>query len=294
MIVKYNEPLHKHSTFRIGGDAKVAYFPESADELVNILKKLADDGERYIVIGNGSNMLFDDLGFDGAIVFTKNVSGVKYTYSGEDVLIEAECGKMLTELSREVGKTHSLTGLEFAYGIPATVGGAVFMNAGAYGGQMSDVVISTKAYDTKSQTVITVERDAHSFAYRHSVFEENKNLIVISTTMKLKLGDAMEISEKMDANMQSRRDKQPLEYPSAGSTFKRPAGYFAAKLIDDCALKGASVGGAEVSKKHAGFIVNKGGATSADVRELMTLVSGRVFDTFGVEIEPEVIYVPYK
>ncbi len=168
------------------------------------------------------------------------------------------------------------------------------MNAGAYGGQMSDVVVSTKAYDKESRAVITVEGDSHNFAYRHSIFEENRNLIVISTTMKLKLGDAMAISEKMDANMQSRRDKQPLEYPSAGSTFKRPVGYFAAKLIDDCALKGAKVGGAEVSEKHAGFIVNKGGATSADILELMDFVSGRVFDTFGVKIEPEVIYVPYK
>ena len=294
MIVKYNEPLYKHSTFKIGGEAKVAYFPESADELVDILGKLDSDGERYIVIGNGSNMLFDDLGFDGAVVFTKNVSGVTYTYSGDSVFIEAECGKLLTELSREAGKTHSLTGLEFAYGIPATVGGAVFMNAGAYGGQMSDVVISTKAYDKESRTVVTVEGDAHHFAYRHSAFEKNRNLTVLSTTMKLKLGDAMAISEKMDTNMQSRRDKQPLEYPSAGSTFKRPVGYFAAKLIDDCALKGVSVGGAEVSEKHAGFVVNKGGATSADVLELMALVSGRVFDTFGVKIEPEIIYVPYK
>lgn len=294
MIVKYNEPLYKHSTFRVGGEAKTAYFPESAEELTDILGKLAEDGERYIVIGNGSNMLFDDRGFDGAVVFTKAVSGVKYTYSSDSVFIEAECGKMLTELSYEAGKKHSLLGLEFAYGIPATVGGAVFMNAGAYGGQMSDVVVSTKAYDKESRTIVTVEGDSHNFAYRHSIFEENRNLIVISTTMKLKLGDAMAISEKMDANMQSRRDKQPLEYPSAGSTFKRPVGYFAAKLIDDCALKGAKVGGAEVSEKHAGFIVNKGGATSADILELMDFVSGRVFDTFGVKIEPEVIYVPYK
>ena len=294
MIIKYNEPLYKHSTFRIGGEAKVAYFPESADELAGILDKLSSDGERYIVIGNGSNMLFDDRGFDGAVVFTKNVSGVQYTYSGDSVLIEAECGKMLTELSLEAGKKHALSGLEFAYGIPATVGGAVFMNAGAYGGQMSDVVVSTKAYDKESRTVITVEGDAHDFAYRHSIFEENKNLTVLSTTMKLTLGDAMAISEKMDANMQSRRDKQPLEYPSAGSTFKRPVGYFAAKLIDDCGLKGLTVGGAQVSEKHAGFVVNIGGAKCSDVRELMEKVSGKVFDTFGVRIEPEVIYVPYK
>ena len=294
MIIKYNEPLSKHSTFRVGGEARVAYFPESADELIDVLEVLSANGERYIVIGNGSNMLFDDLGFDGAVVFTKNVSGVTYTYSGDSVFIEAECGKMLTELSREAGKTHLLTGLEFAYGIPATVGGAVFMNAGAYGGQMSDVVISTKAYDKESRTVIEIVGEEHHFAYRHSAFEENKNLIVLSTTMKLTCGDAMAINDKMEANMQSRRDKQPLEYPSAGSTFKRPVGYFAAKLIDDCALKGTSVGGAEVSEKHAGFIINKGGATSADILELMALVSGKVFDTFGVKIEPEVIYVPYK
>ena len=294
MIIKYNELLSKHSTFRVGGEARVAYFPESEEELIALLSELSSKGERYIVIGNGSNMLFDDLGFDGAVIFTKAMSGVTYTYTNDGVIVYAECGKLLTELSREVGKTHSLTGLEFAFGIPATIGGAVFMNAGAYGGQMSDVVVKTKAYDTNSNSIVEIVGEEHDFAYRHSLFEENRNLIVLSTTMKLTLGDAMTISEKMDTNMQSRRDKQPLEYPSAGSTFKRPVGYFAAKLIDDCKLKGFTVGGAQVSEKHAGFVVNKGGATCADVLELMKNVSDKVFDTFGVRIEPEIIYVPYK
>lgn len=294
MIIKHNEPLCKYCTLGIGGDAKIAYFPESISEFCDILKQLKAQGERYIVVGNGSNLLFDDNGFDGAVIFTRSMNGVQYMYKLDCVYITAECGKLLTGLSNEVGKKHSLTGFEFAYGIPATVGGAVFMNAGAYGGQMSDIVVSTLAFDLEKTDIVTIEGEAHHFAYRHSVFEENKNLIVLSTTLCLHNGDAQTISEKMDANMQSRKDKQPLEYPSAGSTFKRPEGYFAAKLIDDCGLKGFTVGGAQISKKHAGFAINAGGATSKDMLGLMDKVKNTVFEKFGVMLEAEVIYVPYK
>ena len=294
MIVKHNEPLYRYCTLGIGGDAKIAYFPESVSEFCDILKQLKTQGERYIVVGNGSNLLFDDDGFDGAVIFTKSMNEVEYTYKPDCVYITVECGKLLTGLSLEAGKKHSLTGLEFAYGIPATVGGAVFMNAGAYGGQMSDVVVSTLAFDLETMQTVTVIGEEHNFAYRHSVFEENKNLIVLSTTLCLHMGDAQAICEKMDINMQSRKDKQPLEYPSAGSTFKRPEGYFAAKLIDDCGLKGFSVGGAQISKKHAGFAVNIGGATSKDMLGLMDSVRNTVFEKFGVMLEAEVIYVPYK
>ena len=294
MIVKHNEPLCNHCTLGIGGNAKIAYFPESIGEFCDILKQLSDCGERYIVVGNGSNLLFDDNGFDGAVVFTRSMNGVEYTYKPDCVYITAECGKLLTGLSLEAGKKHSLTGLEFAYGIPATVGGAVFMNAGAYGGQMSDAVVSTLAFDIEKRELVTIAGEEHSFAYRHSVFEENKNLIVLSATLCLHVGDAKKICEKMDANMQSRRDKQPLEYPSAGSTFKRPTGYFAAKLIDDCGLKGFTVGGAQISKKHAGFAINIGGATSKDMLSLMDSVKNTVLEKFGVTLEAEVIYVPYE
>lgn len=294
MIVKHNEPLCKYCTLGIGGNAKIAYFPESVSEFCDILKQLKNQCERYVVVGNGSNLLFDDNGFDGAVVFTRSMNGVEYTYKSDSVYITAECGKLITGLSFEVGKKHSLSGLEFAYGIPATVGGAVFMNAGAYGGQMSDVVVSTLAFDLKKMKTVTITGEDHHFSYRHSVFEENKNLIVLSTTLCLHMGDAQEICEKMDTNMQSRKDKQPLEYPSAGSTFKRPVGYFAAKLIDDCGLKGFTVGGAQISKKHAGFAINIGGATSEDMLALMDSVKNTVLEKFGVLLEAEVIYIPYK
>ncbi len=288
-----NEPLYKHSTFKIGGHAKVAYFPKNKEEFISILSYVKSEGERYFVVGNGSNLLFDDKGFDGVIIFTKNMAECSYEYKPDGVVIYAEAGKKLTELSFEAGKKHALSGLEFAYGIPATVGGAVYMNAGAYGGQMADVVLDIEAYDIEKNQVVKIDNAGADFSYRHSVFEENKNLIVLSARLKLTCGNAEEISKAMDTNMQSRRDKQPLEFPSAGSTFKRPQGYFAAKLIDDSGLKGYSVGGAKVSEKHAGFVINSGGATCADVLALMDDVSRIVKEKFGVELSPEIIYLPY-
>ena len=289
----YNEPLYKHSTFKIGGNAKVAYFPKNKGEFVAILSHLKNEGEKYFIVGNGSNLLFDDRGFDGAIIITKNMSDCSYDYKSDCVVIYAEAGKKLTELSFEAGRKHSLSGLEFAYGIPATVGGAIYMNAGAYGGQMADIVLDVEAYDIDKNEIVTIDNAAADFSYRHSVFEESKNLIVLSVRLKLMRGDLKEIADKMDTNMQSRRDKQPLEFPSVGSTFKRPLGYFAAKLIDDASLKGYAVGGAKVSEKHAGFVINAGGATCADVLTLMSDVSKIVKEKFGVELSPEVIYLPY-
>ena len=289
----YNEPLSKHSTFKIGGCARVAYFPKNKGEFIEVVRHTKNEGEKYFVVGNGSNLLFDDKGFDGAIIFTKNMAECQYTYNSDGVVIYAEAGKKLTELSLEAGKKHALTGLEFAYGIPATIGGAIYMNAGAYGGQMADVVLDVEAYDVDKNEIVTIDNKSADFSYRHSIFEENKNLIVLSVRLKLMLGDAMEIATKMDTNMQARRDKQPLEFPSAGSTFKRPLGYFAAKLIDDAELKGYTVGGAKVSEKHAGFVINAGGATCADVLTLMQDVSSIVKEKFGVELSPEVIYLPY-
>ena len=289
---RYDEPLSKHSSFKIGGNAKVAYFPATKEEFIELLNVL--QGERYFVVGNSSNLLFDDLGFDGAIVFTKNMTDTRYDYKPDGVEIYAEAGKKLTELSFEAGKKHSLSGLEFAYGIPATIGGAIYMNAGAYGGQMADVVVSIEAYDTNKKEIVTIDNAGADFSYRHSVFEEKHNLVILSVRLKMTAGDPAEIIGKMDTNMQSRRDKQPLEFPSAGSTFKRPVGYFAAKLIDDAGLKGYTVGGAKVSEKHAGFVINAGGATSADVLKLMWDVRSIVKEKFGVELSPEVIYLPQK
>lgn len=291
--MRENEPLSKHSTFKIGGAAKYAVFPKSTDELVSVLKAVKGCNYKYKIIGNGSNILFDDKGYDGIIIFTKRLCSVEYIHGGNTTKIKVDCGKSLTELASEAGKKHSLTGLEFAYGIPGTVGGAVYMNAGAYGGQMSDVVKETEYFDTISGEICKISFEQHNFSYRHSLFAEHPEYIVLSTTLELKEGNAEEIFDSMTKNMSSRRDKQPLEYPNAGSTFKRPEGYFAGKLIEDCGLKGYTVGGAQISEKHAGFTVNIGGATSSDVLSLIEHTKNTVKESFNVELENEIIYLPY-
>ena len=291
--IKENEPLAKHSSFKIGGPAKYAVFPKNTDELVTVLKEIKNCNYKYKVIGNGSNILFADKGFDGIIVFTKHLTDIEYIHREDKVIIKAECGKSLTELSGEAGKKHSLAGLEFAYGIPGTVGGAVYMNAGAYGGQMSDVIIETVYFDTSNGEIKSLVGADHKFDYRHSVFAEHPEYIVISTTLELKIGDASEIHALMTKNMLSRKEKQPLEYPNAGSTFKRPVGHFAGKLIEDSGLKGYTVGGAQISQKHAGFTINIGGATAEDVLSLIDHTRETVKKNFGVYLESEIIYLPY-
>ena len=292
--IKINEPLSKHSSFRIGGGAKYALFPKGREELVFAVNTCIQRNQKYLIVGNASNLLFDDKGFDGVVIFTTKMTATEYIHKNNEVYIKAECGKSLTELASEAGKKHSLAGLEFAYGIPGTVGGAVYMNAGAYGGQMSDVVIETEAYDVKAQKIITVKGDEHKFSYRHSAFAESPELIVLSTTMKLASGDAEEIFSKMNKNMTSRKEKQPLELPNAGSTFKRPGeNIFVGKLIEEAGLKGYSVGGAQISEKHAGFTVNKGGATSADVLSVIAHTKAVIDEKYGVKLESEIIYIPY-
>ena len=292
--IKVNEPLSKHSSFRIGGGAKYALFPKNCDELIFAINTCINKNQKYLIVGNASNLLFDDSGFDGVVIFTTKMTATEYLHKNNEVCIKAECGKSLTELSGEAGKRHSLAGLEFAYGIPGTVGGAVYMNAGAYGGQMSDVVVETEAYDVKAQKVVIIKGEEHKFSYRHSLFAENRELIVLYTTMRLISGDAEEIYTKMNKNMTSRKEKQPLELPNAGSTFKRPGeNIYVGKLIEEAGLKGYSVGGAQISEKHAGFTVNKGGATSADVLSVIEHTKSVILEKYGVSLESEIIYIPY-
>ena len=291
--IRENEPLSKHSSFKTGGQTKIALFPKNADELSRALTYAKGSGKKYRIVGNCSNLIFDDKGFDGIIIFTKGVSDALYIRKRDSVLIKTECGRSLTELASEAGKKHSLTGLEFAYGIPGTVGGAVYMNAGAYGGQMSDVVVETEYFDTESGELKKLSTKDHNFDYRHSVFAEHPKYVILSTTLELKVGNAEEIFSAMSKNMSSRREKQPLEYPNAGSTFKRPEGYFAGKLIEDCGLKGYTIGGAQISKKHAGFIINIGNATSDDILKLIEFTQESVLNAFNVKLEPEIIYIPY-
>ena len=293
MTVLENEPLSKHSSFKIGGCANYAIFPKSTNELIKAIEDCKENEIKYMVVGNGSNVLFDDEGFDGAVIITKQIKATEYIYGPNGIHIKCECGKSLSELSSEVGRKHSLTGLEFAYGIPGTVGGAVFMNAGAYGGQMSDIVEETEYYDTFSGSRKTIAYAEHGFDYRHSLFASHPEYIILSTTLKLSEGDAETIFESMNRNMTARKDKQPLEYPNAGSTFKRPAGgLFAGKLIEDCGLKGYTVGGAQVSEKHAGFTINRGHATCKDVLSVIEHTQNTVLEKYGVKLECEIIYVP--
>lgn len=292
--IRENLPLSGYSSFKIGGNADIAVFPKSINEFISVVNILRDSGTRFNVIGNASNILFDDRGYRGALVFTSKMNSAEYIRCDGGAFVRAECGKKLTEFAIETIKKHSLAGLEFAYGIPGSVGGAVYMNAGAYGGEMSNIVAESKCYDTQTKEIITLSAEEHDFSYRHSCFQDNKNYLILSTLIKLNDDIDGEALSRAASNMQSRKEKQPLEFPNAGSTFKRPAGFVAAKLIDECGLKGLSVGGAEVSQKHSGFFVNKGGASSSDVLALSDIVKQRVWDTYKVKLELEIIYIPEK
>lgn len=293
--IKTDEPLLKHSSFRIGGNAKYALFPKSRDELFFAVNTCIQKNIRYKIVGNGSNLLFDDRGFNGAIIFTEKMNSTEYIHKDGSIYIKVGCGKLLTELASEAGKKHALSGLEFAFGIPGSVGGAVYMNAGAYGGQMSDIIAETEYFDSSCGKVFVIGPDQLCLSYRHSIFQEHPEYIILSTTLKLKEGDAEEILALMNKNMSSRKEKQPMELPSAGSTFKRPGdNIFVGKLIEEAGLKGYSIGGAQISEKHAGFTVNRGGATSSDVLELIGYTKNVIFEKYGVRLESEIIYVPYN
>lgn len=284
---RYNSPLSQISTFRIGGDADVIVYPKTLSAAKHLIAGAKECGVRYDVFGNCSNVLFDDKGYRGAVILTGDMSSV--TVSGN--ILTAECGASLVSVTLAAEKA-GLSGLEFAYGIPGSVGGAVYMNAGAYGGEMSDVVLSTE-FVTRDMAVGCLSGADHRFGYRKSAYSEGAGFL-LSATFGLIPAEKAVIRSKMDEFMQKRREKQPLEYPSAGSAFKRYPGFYTAKLIDDAGLKGFSVGGAQVSSKHAGFIINKGGATSADVHELVRIIKEKVYEKNGINIECEIISVPEK
>ena len=279
---KENEPLSAHCTFRIGGPADVFILPENEEQLCTAAKLAKELKVKYYLLGNGSNILFEDAGYRGAVI---DVSAMKsgIDFSGDAVTVGA--GKMLSSLCM-AALENSLTGLEFAYGIPGTVGGAVYMNAGAYGGEMKDVLASVR-YLTAEGEVVEAQAEQLDLSYRHSIFEENGGCI-LSAKFRLAKGDAADIRAKMDDLMARRKDKQPLDKPSAGSTFKRPVGAFAAALIDQCGLRGYRHGGAAVSEKHCGFVVNLGGATCADVLALCDEVRAIVKEKTGYDLEKEI------
>ena len=278
-----HEPMSRHTSFRIGGPADVLVQPRTERAIMETVRAARENNVPLTVLGNGSNILVRDEGIRGIVLAIGTEYGV---ISVEGTKLEAETGALLAVLSA-AARAASLSGLEFAGGIPGSLGGALFMDAGAYGGQMADVVRTTRYLD-ENLTVRELHGEEHKFGYRTSVFRENPQWIALSSVMELTPGNPEEIRAKMDDFAQRRRDKQPLNYPSAGSTFKRPEGYFAGRLIEDAGLKGYTVGGAQVSEKHAGFVINRGGATCADVQRLIDHVRAEVLRQFGEELEPVV------
>lgn len=283
--IKCNEPMNRHTSFRVGGPAKIFITIHSEDALSNLLKLLKESKLPFFILGNGSNLLVSDKGYEGVIVQLGNeFAKVEIT----DNCVTAGAAAFLAKVSN-CAMENSLCGLEFASGIPGTLGGGVVMNAGAYGGELSQVITRVRAMDREGNLQI-LEKDELCMGYRTSIFMQ-KPYIILQVTMELKKGDKEEILNKMNRYNRSRREKQPLEYPSAGSTFKRPEGYFAGKLIMDAGLAGFTVGGAKVSEKHCGFVINKNQATATDILDVMKEVEKRVKEKFGVELEPEVIFL---
>jgi|LSQX01.3.fsa_nt_gb UDP-N-acetylmuramate dehydrogenase len=275
-------PLSRCCTFRIGGLAELAVWPGDIEALSALVAAAESSGTRYYICGSASNILFSDDGFRGAVIFTTRLKKISVNGS----TIRAECGVPLSLLAMAAQRA-SLSGLEFAYGIPGSLGGAVYMNAGAYGGEISQVLKSSEYFSPKSGRIYSLSADEHDFGYRHSRYMDRDD-IILSAELELTPGDGNEIQRKMDENMEARRSKQPLDYPSAGSMFKRAPGHFTSALIDGAGLKGYKLGGAEVSSKHAGFVINTGDATAADVISLTEYISSVVFEKYGVRIEREV------
>lgn len=283
--IKQNEPMSRHTSFKIGGNADMYIIPHNTEALCECVKLLKSNGIKSYFLGNATNVLFDDEGFRGAVVSLSKLADI--TIDGTSV--KAGAGASLNLLCK-TARDHSLTGLEFAYGIPGSVGGAVYMNAGAYGGEMSLVLKESTYLDINDMSIHTIDNASHNYGYRESIYRHN-DYIILSAVFELKNGDAAVINDAMNDFMNRRITKQPLEYPSAGSVFKRYPGRYTGQMIEECGLKGYSIGGAEVSEKHAGFIINKGNATSADVLNLIEYIREKVYEKFECRIECEVIHV---
>ncbi len=279
--LKKNEPLKRHTYTKMGGNADILVIPNHYQQVADTVKYANQNNIPYMILGNGSNLIIKDGGIEGIVILLTELSEISCEQNG----IKAQSGARIIDVSREA-LNQSLTGLEFACGIPGTVGGAVYMNAGAYGGEMKDVLESIIAVDKQGE-LLQIKAEDLGLSYRTSNVPDN-GYIVLEATFKLTKGDPVKIKEIMDDLTFKRESKQPLEYPSCGSVFKRPPGYFAGKLIQDSKLQGVSIGDAEVSTKHAGFIVNKGNATAKDYISLIEHVQKTVKENFGVELEREV------
>lgn len=279
------EAMSRHTTFKIGGAAELFITPDSPKQAAKIIKACLEDEIKYYVLGNGSNILVDDNGLRGAVIaFSQPMSKI----IKDGCVLTAQAGATLASLCRFACE-NSLGGLEFAFGIPGSVGGAVYMNAGAYGGEIKDIAVSVKVL-LKSGEICDILAEQADFGYRESAFQKNE-AVICEASFKLSPSPRENIKEQMNEILERRKAKQPLEFPSAGSAFKRPPNSFAAALIDECGLKGFSIGGAQVSEKHAGFIINRGGATCKDVLSLLDYVKETVYKRSGIVLSPEIRYL---
>lgn len=283
LCIEENVPMAQYTSFRAGGKARMMVVPADTEQLRAVLRVLAGSGEQYMVLGNGTNILVKDSGYDGAVV--KIGSGFDYVRQEDRSLI---CGSgMRMSVAAKAALEGGLSGFEFASGIPGFTGGAVFMNAGAYGGEMKDILRRAKIVSKDGSSEFYMTADELDMGYRHTKLHDTGD-IVTEVEFVLEEGDRTQIKAKMTELMEKRNSRQPVNFPSAGSFFKRPEGYFAGKLIQDAGLKGLSVGGAQVSELHSGFIINRGGATATDILQLMEMIQARVFEEFGVRLETEV------
>lgn len=287
--IKYNESMKEHTTMKVGGPCDAIIFPSCVEEIIQIVNYCKENSIKYYVVGNGSNLLVRDEGIHALII--------RIGHKFSQITLEGEylkaCSGATMPLLSQYAKKNSLAGLEFACGIPGTIGGGVRMNAGAYGWQFSDVLEEVSYLDEKLN-IKTIKSSECKFGYRKSIFQENENYIILSATFKLKFSNVEEIAKKMEENSIARKTKQPLEYPNFGSVFKRPEGYFVGKLISDAGLRGYSIGGAQVSTKHTGFIVNYKNATCKDVTDLIKYIQDVVLEKFNVKLETEVIIIGGK
>ena len=276
----------KLCSFRVGGKIRVAVRPRNAEQIRDVYGFLKKHRIKNALLGKGSNIIVDDRGYEGVVVLLNEMSNVEI----KENVIDVGAGASMQALAVAAQKS-GLLGLEFAHGIPGSVGGGIYMNAGAYGGEICLVLESCTCFDKVSGETVVFSNEECGFSYRRSVFQQNKNLVILGGRFSLSKGDPSAIKARMDELKASRLSKQPLEYPSAGSTFKRPEGLFAGKLIEDAGLKGYTIGGAQVSEKHAGFIINRGTASATDVKKLIEYVMLEVYAKFGVRLEREVEYL---
>lgn len=290
-IIRINEPLNEHCSFQIGGPAEVFCTPQSQAQLIDLLRFALESQSQYFILGKGSNLLISDMGVAGMVLYTGALNRISHDAN----CVSAWCGASLHALSA-YAQQQGLAGLEFASGIPGSVGGAVFMNAGAYGGEICDTLYCSKYLSPtlenlqNASPILHLRAAEHNFSYRHSVFQD-QGYIHLSSVFKLKQDDPEAIRARM-ADLETQRwSKQPMELPSAGSVFKRPEGHFTGKLVDDCGLRGFQIGGAAVSDKHCGFIVNLGGATAADVLAVIKHVQATVFQRFNVHLQTEIRFL---